>query len=107
MQFPTRIYISGKITGTNDYMRRFQNAEDGLYIMFYNNGLAGNGVVNPAKVLAQMPDTLSHNEYMKLSICMLSMCDTICMLKGWEDSKGAQKEYQYAKANNYKIIYEK
>ena len=41
-----------------------------------------------------------------MSLCMLEMCDTIYMLKNWENSIGAKLEWEFAKANNYKIMYE-
>ena len=93
-----KIYISGKITGTTDYIKRFERAEKTLsnYI-----------VINPAKVNAQLPIETTWKEYMQMSMTMLKMCNAIYMLKGWEDSKGARLEYNYAVENNYKIIFEK
>ena len=93
-----KIYISGKITGTTDYIQRFERAEKTLsnYI-----------VINPAKVNAQLPIETTWKEYMQMSMTMLRMCDSIYMLKGREDSKGAILEYNYAVENNYKIIFEK
>ena len=70
-----RVYISGPVTGIDDYMERFCNAEKELK----EQGLS---VVNPAKVLSQMPaDTTSYEEYMQMSMMMLSMCSHIYMLK--------------------------
>lgn len=92
-----KIYISGKITGTDDYMHRFLCAERGLSALY---------VINPAKVNAQLPTNTSYEDYMKLSMCMLSMCDAIYMLDGWEDSEGARKEYNYAKEHGYMILFE-
>lgn len=93
-----KIYISGKITGTTDYIQRFERAEKALskYI-----------VINPAKVNAQLPKETTWEEYMKMSMCMLKMCNAIYMLKGWEDSKGAELEHEFAKSKNYKIFFEK
>lgn len=96
----SKIYISGKITGTTDYKQRFNNAE--LYLMNHSDC----DIINPAKVNAELPESTTYDEYMKMSLCMLSMCDTIYMLKGWKDSKGAKLEHEYAKAHNYNIIYE-
>ena len=94
-----KIYISGPITGTNDYMERFEKAEKELTEQGYS-------VVNPAKVNAQLPEDTSYEEYMKMSFCMLDMCDYICMLKGWQDSRGANREYGYALAKDKTIIFE-
>lgn len=93
------IYISGKITGTDDYLERFEAAENHLN----NSDILD--IINPAKVNSFLPE-LSYSQYIKMSLCMLEMCDTIYMLKGWEDSIGAKLEWEFAKANNYKIMYE-
>lgn len=39
----------------------------------------------------------THDEYMRVCLEMLKMCDAIYMIPGWETSKGATKEYEYAK----------
>lgn len=94
-----KIYISGAITGTDDYMERFAKAEKELTEQGYS-------VVNPAKVNAQLPEDTNYEEYMKMSFCMLTMCDSIYMLKGWEKSCGANREYWYAMGNCKTIICE-
>ena len=85
-------YISGPITGIKDYSERFAQAETAL-------AKQGHTVINPAKVLSLLPDGLSHSEYMVISMALLSLCDTICMIDGWADSKGAKQEFLWA-ANN-------
>ena len=94
-----KVYISGSITGTDDYMERFANAEKELT----ENGYS---VVNPAKVNAQLPEDTSYEEYMKMCFCMLDMCDSIYMLNGWGKSCGANRELGYAMAKNMIIMYE-
>lgn len=94
-----KIYISGPITGTDDYMERFANAEKELTEQGYS-------VVNPAKVNAQLPSDTDYEDYMKMSFCMLDMCDAIYMLKGWKKSCGANREYGYAMAMDKTIIHE-
>ena len=94
-----KIYISGAISGTDDYMERFAKAENELTEQGYS-------VVNPAKVNAQLPKDTSYEEYMKMSFCMLEMCEAIYMLRGWERSCGSNREYGYAMAKDMIIINE-
>lgn len=94
-----KIYISGAISGTDDYMERFAKAENELIKKGYS-------VINPAKVNAQLPKDTTHEEYMKISFCLLDMCDSIYMLKGWEHSLGANEEFLHAVKTNKIIIYE-
>lgn len=95
----SRVYISGPITGIEDYMENFDKAEKELKSV-------GFSVVNPAKILSQMPENTEYEEYMDMSMMMLSMCDSIYMLKGWEKSTGANREYGYALATDITIMRE-
>lgn len=94
-----KIYISGAISNTDDFMERFAKAEKELTEQGYS-------VVNPAKVNAQLPEDTTYEEYMKMSFCMLTMCDGICMLKGFEKSCGANRELEYAIAKKKTVFYE-
>ena len=94
-----KIYISGAITGTDDYMERFAKAEKELTEQGYS-------VVNPAKVNAQLPEDTDYEDYMRMSFCMLSMCEAIYMLRGWSKSFGANRELGFAMAKNKVIMYE-
>ena len=94
-----KIYISGAISGTDNYMERFAKAEKELTEK-------GWSVVNPAKVNAQLPIDTTYEEYMRMCFCMLDMCDSIYMLQGWEKSFGANRELGYAMAKNMIIMYE-
>ena len=90
-----KLYLSGAITGTDDYMDRFSMAEKSLD--------AEHTIINPAKVNAQLPSDTDYEDYMKMSFCMLDMCDGIYLLKGWEKSCGSNRELGYAMAKG-KII---
>lgn len=92
------VYISGAITGTSDYMERFARAEEILT-------KEGMSVVNPVKVNSMMPKETTYDDYMKLSITMLSCCERIYMLEGWEHSKGANKERDYAMRHGIDVRY--
>ena len=94
-----KVYISGGITGVEDYMNHFSKAESKLI----EDGFI---VINPAKVNSMMPQETTYEEYMKMSITMLDMCNYIYMLKGWEKSCGANREYGYALASDKAIMIE-
>ena len=93
-----RIYLSGPISGHDDFMKEFQRKAAGLSTF-------GCSVINPANLSHCMPPDTSHEEYMKLSFCMIEMADIVCMCPGWESSRGANQEYGYALAKG-KVIKE-
>ena len=95
----TRIYISGPISGTTDYMARFEKAEKDLS----KNGYR---VINPAKLTESLPLNISYEEIMELDLLLLGKSDAIYMLKDWKDSNGAKLELNYAKCKGKEIIYE-
>ena len=90
-----KLYLSGAITGTDDYMDRF--------FFFFKSLEVEHTIINPAKVNAQLPSDTNYEDYMKMSFCMLDMCDGIYLLKGWEKSCGSNRELGYAMAKG-KII---
>lgn len=94
-----KIYISGAITGTNDYMKRFKEAEEKLIEQGYD-------VINPAEINSHLPVNTTWDDYMKMSLVMLSMCDAIFMLKKWRESKGACIEYGYALEKGLNVEFE-
>lgn len=93
-----RIYISGAITGTKDYLERFMKAERELEAKGYT-------IINPARVMDQLPE-MKYEEYMSISLMLLDMSDAIYMMKGWKDSKGANREYGYAIAKGKTMYFE-
>ena len=94
-----KVYISGPITGTDDYMERFARAERFLYA-------AGHTAVNPAKVVAQLPKGTTHEECMKMSAAMMDMCEAVFMLEGWQESKGCGMEFEYAYGHGIPIAFD-
>lgn len=95
------IYIAGKITGTNDYLKRFAKAERWLS----ENGYIGR-VVNPARIGLSMPRKTSYKDYIRMGLSLLDKCDSIFMLNGWEESAGASLELLYAVTLGYNVFFE-
>jgi len=91
-----RIYISGPITGIDNYRQNFDKAEETLIAL-------GCDVINPARV-DDCIKNLTYDEFLALDLFMLEMCDAIYLLPGWMDSKGAKAEVARALAKN-KLIY--
>lgn len=98
------IYISGKITGTDDYEAKFAEAEKKLEEQGYL-------VINPVEYGKLLQDIFSPKvpkwrDYMKSDLQALMTTDRIYMLKDYKESKGARLEHFLAKILKYKIIYE-
>ena len=90
-----RIYISGPITGVENFQERFDAAEE---LLTAN----GHEVINPTNVM-KISKTFSWGEYMEIDLALLGLCDTIVLLPGWKQSKGCAWEYEYAKSHGHKI----
>lgn len=95
-----RVYISGSISKDKDYLEKFLKKEEELRNIGFD-------VVNPARIMKNFPvETTTYAEYITMSIQLLSKCETIYLMKGWQGSYGARIEYLYAKAEDKNIIYE-
>lgn len=97
------IYISGKITGTDDYKERFAKAEELLI-------LKGHKVINPVRLSIALQIALpfepSYDDYMSVDRHFLDRAEAIYMLKGYEESNGARDERTRAAAKGIQILYE-
>lgn len=81
-----RVFLSGKITDDPAYQVKFAKAA-------YMLESAGNAVMNPAT----LPSFgFTHEEYLKVTLAMLSVCDAVCLLPDWINSPGSQMEVEEA-----------
>lgn len=90
------IYIAGPMTGLPYFNRAaFNNKEAELVDAGYN-------VLNPARI-GDLPE---YDMYWPINKAMLDGADSIYMLDGWEDSKGAKKELFYAIELGLSVLFE-
>lgn len=91
-----KIYIAGPITNEPQFKTKFGLAQAKLEKQYEAI------VMNPAL----LPPGLTQEEYMRICIPMLNICDIIYMLEGWERSVGAKIEYALAKQAEKVILHE-
>ena len=86
------VYLSGPITGTEDYKDRFEFGEAKVHQKFKDKARA----INPVKIGEQLPEKISYDEIMQICFDTIRACDVVLLMPGWEDSKGCNQEYGYA-----------
>lgn len=95
-----KIYISGAISGTDDYIERFDKAETNLKRAFPNAE-----IFNPSREILTSGTNLNDwNSCMVFCLAHEAFCDAIYFMDGWEKSKGCQIEYEFAKKHMLPII---
>ena len=89
------VYIAGPMTGLTDFNREsFKLADRDLR-------LAGFETRNPAV----LPIGWSkYEDYIAVGLAMLATADLVALLPGWEKSKGAGIEAEYAKSNGIPVV---
>lgn len=97
----TRVYISGKMSGVDNYAKYFDQAEEFLRKQGFTP-------VNPAKLDLFFNSTnLTYEEMMSIDLMVLHQCEAIFMLENYTDSPGANREFGYAFAEKKIILYAK
>ncbi|MBE5917622.1 MAG: DUF4406 domain-containing protein [Pseudobutyrivibrio ruminis] len=94
-----RVYLSGPITGTTDYLERFDKAESEL-------NAAGYKTINPARCNMFLPENTTHKEFMHICKAQIDLCDVMYMMNGWEKSNGCRQEFEYASRHGISITFE-
>ena len=97
-----KIFISGKITGLNygEVVSKFTKAQRKLTDQ-------GHDVVDPNGLNKGLHGgSWEHEDYMRITLAALSLCDAIYMLSDWKHSPGARMEHERAEALGLEIMYE-
>jgi len=87
-------YISGRISGDENYRKKFARAEKRLIKQGYE-------VLNPATA----PDGLSYDEYMEYDLSMLDRADVVFFLPDWILSLGCNIEWESAHRHDIEKCY--
>lgn len=97
-------YIAGpyRADTINGVVQNIRKAED-VAIRYWKRGYAG---ICPHKNSALFDGILSNDVWLKGDLAILSKCDAIVMMKGWESSVGASTERDIAMLEGIEIIYD-
>jgi len=91
-----KAYLSGPISGSPLSYKTFEAAEEKYANLGYE-------IINPHKIC---PPNADWHTCMRTDIVELMQCNTIIMLDGWKQSRGAILEHYLALNLNMQIIYD-
>ncbi len=91
-----KVFISGPITGVENYRDTFHEKKRHLEAQ-------GHVCMNPA--VLPYPG-FEHEEYMRVCLAMIDVCDAVYFIKGWEQSIGSNMEHSYAIVESKILLYE-
>lgn len=97
-----KIYVSGKITGLDNWRQIFEQAEKKLIEQGYF-------VISPRLIAEEVEiqkSNATYQDYMRSDLRMLCICDSVYFLRNWQDSPGARLEHEIAVALKLNCIYE-
>lgn len=96
----SKVYISGPITGVENYDLLFMSAHEKLKNI-------GKNVLDLVEMTKNLTVQLEYETYMKIAFALIDDADEIYMIEGWERSAGANRELGYAIGKGKKVIYQK
>ena len=89
------IFISGKITGDENYKEKFKKAKDNIR-KFYPEA----AIISPTDIELF---NMTYIDCLDVTLKLLEKSDIIYMLPDWRNSHGAKKEYNMARRLNKEI----
>lgn len=96
-----RIYISGRISGNGNAGSEFREAFQKVREMYPDAD-----IFNPMEAARELGKSLhfDYDDYMRIDMAFLQLCDAVAMIPGWESSRGANREYGYATGTGMQVI---
>lgn len=86
----SKIYISGPISGISDYRARFDVAAQIIRSK-------GHEAINPCDLNTILnPATTTWEQFILADLGLLRACSAICLIEGWENSRGSRMELREA-----------
>ena len=101
MTEPTAIYIAGPMTGLPDHNYPAFHAAARQLAAQYPDAT----ILNPAGNFGGRTD-LPWTDYMRAAITQMMQADMVCMLPGWDRSRGAAIEHRLAFDLEMPIMYQ-
>lgn len=98
MQRGRIVYLSGRISGNENYKSDFASAQRFLEQMGYI-------VINPAQ-LEEVAEGLTNEQYIQICYRLIDIAEITFMVSGWQKSKGATAELSYAKSLGKEVKYQ-
>ena len=97
-------YIAGPYRASTPHgiLQNVRKAE-AVAIKYWQKGYA---VICPHKNSALFDGLLPDEVWLEGYLAILARCDVCVMLPGWENSEGARKEHDFARAHGIEIVYE-
>lgn len=90
------IYISGPITGVDNYWEAFEQAEEDLISIGYIP-------LSPAR----LPQGMTKEQYMRIDFAMMDSADAVLFLHGYAHSEGCQLELQHCVYTGKPVVFSK
>jgi ribosomal protein L13E len=84
-----KIYISGRVTGDDDYVKKFRAAARRLEE-------AGSRAENPVNFVTEREKAV-WQKAMRVALRIMTFCDGVALLPDWQESKGAGIEERLAR----------